>query len=59
MRLLRQERPGPVLVDIPKDIQFQKGEYIKPKELKNNKTKTNIKFNGQDKDIENVAVELN
>ena len=32
-------RPGPVLVDIPKDIQFQKGEYIKPKELKNNKTK--------------------
>jgi len=50
-------RPGPVLVDIPKDIQFQKGEYIKPKELKNNKTKTNITFNGQDKDIE-VAVEL-
>ena len=50
-------RPGPVLVDIPKDIQFQKGKYIKPKELKNNKTKTNITFNGQDKDIE-VAVEL-
>jgi len=50
-------RPGPVLVDIPKDIQFQKGEYIKPKELKNNKRKTNITFNGQDKDIE-VAVEL-
>ena len=50
-------RPGPVLVDIPKDVQFQKGKYIKPKELKNNKTKTNITFNGQDKDIE-VAVEL-
>ena len=50
-------RPGPVLVDIPKDIQFQKGKYIKPKELKNNKIKTNITFNGQDKDIE-VAVEL-
>lgn len=50
-------RPGPVLVDIPKDIQFQKGKYIKPKELKNNKTKTNITFNGQDKDIE-AAVEL-
>jgi len=50
-------RPGPVLVDIPKDIQFQKGKYIKPKELKNNKTKTNITFNGQDKDIK-VAVEL-
>jgi len=50
-------RPGPVLVDIPKDIQFQKGKYIKPKELKNNKSKTKVSFNGQDKDIE-AAVEL-
>jgi len=25
----RTGRPGPVLVDIPKDIQFQKGKYIK------------------------------
>jgi len=50
-------RPGPVLVDIPKDIQFQKGKYTKPKELKSNNSKTNIKFNGQDNDIEN-AVEL-
>ena len=49
-------RPGPVLIDIPKDIQFQKGKYVKPKELKNNK-KTKIKFNGKDKDIE-FAVEL-
>ena len=49
-------RPGPVLVDIPKDIQFAKAKYIRPKELKNNK-KTNIKFNGQDKDIE-ATVEL-
>jgi len=50
-------RPGPVLVDIPKDIQFQKGKYTKPKELKNNDSKTKIRFNGQDKDIE-AAVEL-
>ena len=50
-------RPGPVLVDIPKDIQFQKGKYIKPKELKNNNSKTKIRFNGQDKDIE-AAVEM-
>ena len=50
-------RPGPVLIDIPKDIQFQKGKYIKPKELKNNNSKTKIRFNGQDKDIE-AAVEL-
>jgi len=49
-------RPGPVLVDIPKDIQFAKGKYTKPKELKI-KNHTNIKFNGQDKDIE-AAVEL-
>jgi acetolactate synthase-1/2/3 large subunit len=50
-------RPGPVLIDIPKDIQFQKGKYIKPKKLKNNNDKIKIKFNGQDKDIE-TAVEL-
>ena len=49
-------RPGPVLIDIPKDIQFKKGKYIKPKELKNT-NKTSIKFNGQDKNIE-TAVEL-
>jgi len=49
-------RPGPVLIDIPKDIQFKKGKYIKPKELKN-RNKTSIKFNGQDKNIE-TAVEL-
>ena len=27
-------RPGPVLVDIPKDIQFQKAAYSKPKNKK-------------------------
>ena len=26
-------RPGPVVVDIPKDIQFAKGDYFKPKEF--------------------------
>ena len=50
-------RPGPVLVDIPKDVQFKKAKYTKPKELKKNKKKTNINFNGQDKNIE-VAVNL-
>ena len=50
-------RPGPVLIDIPKDIQFQKGKYIKPKELKNKNSEINIKFNGQNKDID-IAVEL-
>jgi len=49
-------RPGPVLIDIPKDIQFQKAKYIKPKEL-NNIKKPKIHFNGQDKNIE-TAIEL-
>ena len=37
-------RPGPVLVDIPKDIQFKKTEFI----LKNKKNKqVNGKLNGK------------
>ena len=50
-------RPGPVLVDIPKDIQFAKGKYVRPKESKNNNNKANVKFNGNDQDIE-AAVKL-
>ena len=49
-------RPGPVLVDIPKDIQFQKGKYTKPKEINKNK-KEKFALNGIDNDIE-VAVDL-
>jgi len=49
-------RPGPVLIDIPKDIQFKKGKYVKPKELKKS-NKASIEFNGQDKNIE-TAIEL-
>jgi len=48
-------RPGPVLVDIPKDIQFAKGKYIKPKKINNGKTK--VEFNGKDNDIQ-AALEL-
>ena len=50
-------RPGPVLIDIPKDIQFQKGKYIKPKEFKKKNEKHNFVRNGQDKDID-TAVDL-
>tara|TARA_B100000029_G_scaffold317136_1_gene309596 strand:- start:2183 stop:3949 length:1767 start_codon:yes stop_codon:yes gene_type:complete len=50
-------RPGPVLVDIPKDIQFQKTRYVKPKELKKNNSKPIFNFNGQDKNIK-AAVDL-
>jgi acetolactate synthase-1/2/3 large subunit len=47
-------RPGPVLIDIPKDIQFKKGKYIKPKELKKTTGTTGTKINGKDIDIEKV-----
>ena len=42
-------RPGPVLVDIPKDIQFQKTTYSKPKRKKLNGKKHN-NFNQKDID---------
>ena len=50
-------RPGPVLVDIPKDIQFKKGKYTKPKIIKQSNKKNKINLNGQNKNIE-AAVEL-
>jgi len=37
-------RPGPVLVDIPKDIQFAKTNYSKPKKKKKLNGKTHNKF---------------
>ena len=48
-------RPGPVLVDIPKDIQFAKGKYIEPKKTKYKRLEQ--KQNGKDKDI-NSMIEL-
>ncbi|MBA1337829.1 MAG: acetolactate synthase-1/2/3 large subunit [Pelagibacterales bacterium] len=50
-------RPGPVLVDIPKDIQFKKGKYTRFKEVKKNNKKSNINFIVKDNNIEN-AVDL-
>ena len=38
-------RPGPVLVDIPKDIQFQKTKYKKPKKEKKLNGKSHNHFN--------------
>ena len=37
-------RPGPVLVDIPKDIQFAKSNYFKPKKEKKNNGRAHNKF---------------
>ena len=50
-------RPGPVLVDIPKDIQFKKAKYLIPKELKKTNKQTKIEFNGHENNIK-AAIEL-
>ncbi len=36
-------RPGPVVVDIPKDVQFAKGEYAKPKEFQHKGYRPRVK----------------
>ena len=43
-------RPGPVLVDIPKDVQFQKTNYIKFKKQKKLNGKVNSQFSQKDID---------
>ena len=43
-------RPGPVLVDIPKDIQFAKVNYSKPKIEKKSVSKSHNKFSQNDID---------
>ena len=43
-------RPGPVLVDIPKDIQFAKAKYFKPKKEKKLNGKVLNRFNQKDID---------
>ena len=41
-------RPGPVLVDIPKDVQFQKAKYTKFKKPKKLNGKKNIQFSNNE-----------
>ena len=43
-------RPGPVLVDIPKDVQFAKAKYFKPKKEKKLNGKTLNRFTQNDID---------
>jgi acetolactate synthase-1/2/3 large subunit len=43
-------RPGPVLVDIPKDVQFAKAKYFKPKKEKKLNGKTFNKFDQKEID---------
>jgi len=48
-------RPGPVVVDIPKDVQFAKGTYFKPKEFQHKGYRPKLKA---DPDKVKQAVEL-
>src|ERR671914_759138 len=48
-------RPGPVVVDIPKDIQFAKGTYIKPKDFQHKGYRPKLKG---DVDKIRAAIEL-
>src|SRR3989475_8828195 len=51
----RSGRPGPVVVDIPKDIQFAKGVYSRPKEFQHKGYRPRLKG---DPDRIKAAVEL-
>ena len=50
-------RPGPVLVDIPKDIQFAKAKYVSPKKEKKIEIKNKNKF--KQKDIDQLIKLMN
>ena len=49
-RVATTGRPGPVLVDIPKDIQFAKTNYLKPIKAKKANNKPHNKFSQDDID---------
>jgi acetolactate synthase-1/2/3 large subunit len=48
-------RPGPVVVDIPKDVQFAKGRYVGPKNIEHKTYRPQVKPN---QDVIRAAVEL-
>jgi acetolactate synthase-1/2/3 large subunit len=48
-------RPGPVVVDIPKDVQFAKGRYVGPKNIEHKTYRPQVKPN---QDAIRAAVEL-
>jgi acetolactate synthase-1/2/3 large subunit len=53
--IARSGRPGPVVVDIPKDIQFAKGVYAKPRDFQHKGYRPKVKG---DLDRIKMAVEL-
>jgi len=48
-------RPGPVVVDIPKDLQFAQGKYVKPSQMRHKTYQPQVKG---DMDAINTAIEL-
>ena len=48
-------RPGPVVVDIPKDVQFAKGRYVGPKNIEHKTYRPRVK---PEQDAVRAAVEL-
>ena len=53
--IARSGRPGPVVVDIPKDIQFARGSYFKPKDMAHQGYRPKLK---PDADKVKAAVEM-
>ncbi|MBD1165035.1 acetolactate synthase 3 large subunit [Pelagibacterales bacterium SAG-MED13] len=49
-RVATTGRPGPVLIDIPKDIQFAKTKYLRPKKIKKLNGKLTNKFSQKEID---------
>jgi acetolactate synthase-1/2/3 large subunit len=45
--IARSGRPGPVVVDIPKDVQFAKGAYVAPNRVTHNTYRPQVKPNAQ------------
>ncbi|MDX2264479.1 MAG: acetolactate synthase 3 large subunit [Hyphomicrobiales bacterium] len=43
----RSGRPGPVVVDIPKDVQFAKGQYVPPSKVQHKTYRPQLKGNPQ------------
>ena len=51
----RTGRPGPVVVDIPKDVQFAKGKYVGPSNIQHKTYRPRVK---PDQNAMRAAVEL-
>ena len=54
--IAKNGKPGPVLIDIPKDVQFAKGKYLGPKEISIQSHRLfDPRIKGNDKQIEEAT----